>query len=137
MARRTKLRTGAIDHTSVFVGASTEGGDLDGKIIVTPAGTTWELDILSSIAVPSPLPGSGPYVVSLNQPDGPNYVSVVKMSGTPSVDTSGDKRLFVFINGVELNSSALGGTSNPDEIEITLDYELDSSSDTIKVWYSV
>ena len=84
-----------------------------------------------------PLPASGPYVVSLNQSVSNGHASVVKLSGTPSLDSSGDRRLFVFINGVELNSSALGTTSNTDEIEITLDYPLDETSDTIKVWYSV
>lgn len=134
MARRTQLRTGAIDHTSVFIGGTT---DTDGKIILTSAGTTWELDILSDITVPNPIPASGPYVVSINQPNGSDFVSVIKLSGIPSVDSSGDRRLFVFINGVELNNSALGTTLNTDEIKITLDYELDSTSDTIKVWYSV
>ena len=60
------------------------------------------------------------------------------MSGIPSRDTSGDKRLFVFINGVELTANALDDVPNQDsQIKITLDYPLDSSSDTIKVWYSV
>jgi hypothetical protein len=134
MTRITKLRRGAIDHENVFVGATLNS---TGQIIVSPAGTTWELDILSSIAVPSPLPASGPYVVSLNQAVSNGHASVVKLSGTPSLDSSGDRRLFVFINGVELNSSALGTTSNTDEIEIILDYQLDETSDTIKVWYSV
>ena len=134
MARITKLRKGAINHEDVFVGATLNA---TGQIVVSPTGTTWELDILSSIAVPSSLPASGPYVVSLNQSVTNGYTSVVKLSGTPSLDSSGDRRLFVFINGVELNSSALGTTSNTDEIEILLNYELDETSDTIKVWYSV
>ena len=132
MTRVTKQRKGSLEHTSVFSGASINS---DGQIEIS-SGTNWELDILSDISVPDPTPSSGPYVVSLNTLNGQDYDSVVKMSGTPSTDTSGDKRLFVFINGVELNSTALGSTANLDEIKITLDYELNPSTDTIKVWYS-
>ena len=132
--RITKQRKGSLDHASLFTDASVNS---EGEIILSSSGTAWELDILTSISVPNPTPASGPYVVSLNTASGSDYVSVVKMSGVPSLDASGDKRLFVFINGVELNASALGSTSNSDEIQITLDYELDSASDTIKVWYSV
>ena len=134
MARVTKQRKDSLDHTSIFTDA---GVNSEGEIILSSSGGVWELDILTSISVPNPTPSSGPYVVSLNTATSEGNVSVIKMSGVPSLDASGDKRLFVFINGVELNASALGSTSNSDEIQITLDYQLDATSDTIKVWYSV
>lgn len=135
MARRTQLRTGAIDHTSVFVGAST---DDDGKIVVTPAGTTWELDILTDITKGGNNAG-GASVLSLNTDTGNDtYETILQLSGAPSLDATGDKRLFVFINGVELTANALDDVVNQDsQIKITLDYPLDDTSDTIKVWYSV
>ena len=134
MARRTQLRTGAIDHTSVFVGASVDG---DGKIVVTPAGTTWELDILTNINE-GVVNAGGASVDTLNKDLGGTYETILQLSGAPSLDATGDKRLFVFINGVELTANALSDVVDEDsQIKITLDYQLDPASDTIKVWYSV
>lgn len=135
MARRTQLRTGAIDHTSVFVGATLNP---TGQIVVTPAGTTWELDILTDISEGGNNDG-GASVVALNTDlSNDTYETILQLSGAPSSDATGDKRLFVFINGVELTANALDDVVDQDsQIKITLDYQLDSTSDTIKVWYSV
>lgn len=135
MARRTQLRTGAIDATSVFVGATLNPA---GQIVVTPAGTTWELDILTDITEGVTNAG-GARVVALNTDLGNDtYGTILQLSGEPSSDATGDKRLFVFINGVELTANALDDVANEDtQIKITLDYQLDETSDTIKVWYSV
>lgn len=135
MARRTQLRTGAIDHTSVFV-----GGTLNptGQIVISPPGTTWELDILTNISENGNNAG-GASVVTLNSNSGSGtYETILQLSGTPSSDATGDKRLFVFINGIELTASALENVVDQDsQIKIILDYLLDDTSDTIKVWYSV
>ena len=135
MARRTQLRTGAIDATSVFVGATLNP---TGQIVVTPAGTTWELDILTDISVGGNN-GGGASVLTLNNDLGNDtYETILQLSGAPSSDATGDKRLFVFINGVELTANALDDVVDQDsQIKITLDYQLDETSDTIKVWYSV
>ena len=135
MARRTQLRTGAIDATSVFVGATLNPA---GQIVVTPAGTTWELDILTNISEGG-TNGGGAYVVALNTDlNNDTYETILQLSGEPSSDATGDKRLFVFINGVELTANALDDVVDQDsQIRIILDYQLDETSDTIKVWYSV
>lgn len=135
MARRTQLRTGAIDYASVFVGATLNPA---GQIVVTPEGTTWELDILTNINE-GVINAGGASVDTLNKDlGGGTYETILQLSGAPSSDATGDKRLFVFINGVELTANALDDVVDQDsQIKITLDYELDPASDTIKVWYSV
>lgn len=132
MGRRTKIRTGAIDVTSVFSGASVNS---DGQIQIS-SGTNWELDILTDITEGGTNAG-GASVIQLNNNVGNDYETIIQLTGTPSADTSGDKRLFVFINGVELTANALSDVANQtSQIKITLDYQLNPSTDTIKVWYS-
>ena len=132
MGRRTKIRAGALDVTSVFSGASVNS---DGQIQIS-SGTNWELDILTDITEGGTNAG-GASVIQLNNNVGNDYETIIQLTGTPSADTSGDKRLFVFINGVELTANALSDVANqPSQIKITLDYQLNTNTDTIKVWYS-
>ena len=132
MGRRTKNRAGALDVTSVFYGASVNS---DGQIQIS-SGTNWELDILTDITEGGTNAG-GASVIQLNNNVGNDYETIIQLTGTPSADTSGDKRLFVFINGVELTANALSDVANqPSQIKITLDYQLNTNTDTIKVWYS-
>ena len=133
MGRRTKIRAGALDVTSVFSGASVNS---DGQIQIS-SGTNWELDILTDITEGETNAG-GASVSLLNDDLGNDtYETIIQLTGTPSADTSGDKRLFVFINGVELTANALSDVANqPSQIKITLDYQLNTNTDTIKVWYS-
>lgn len=134
MGRRTKIRAGAIDHQA-FTASTLNAAD--GKITIGSSGTNWELDILTDIAENVTNDG-GASVTQLNYDLGNNtYETIIQLTGTPSADTSGDKRLFVFINGVELTANALSDVANQtSQIKITLDYQLNPSTDTIKVWYS-
>lgn len=139
MTRITKLRRGAIDHEDMFVGATLNA---TGQILVTPAGTTWELDILTNINALTQAPaGQQAYVTSLSQLQSSGLQrTIIQLSGTPSTDTSGDRRLFLFINGAELPASSLIPLTSgdpTDQITFDLNYSLDPASDTIKVWYSV
>ena len=133
MGRRTKIRAGAIDHQA-FTASTLNAAD--GKITIGSSGTNWELDILTDITEGGTNDG-GASVIQLNNSAGNDYETIIQLTGTPSADTSGDKRLFVFINGVELTANALSDVANQtSQIKITLDYQLNPSTDTIKVWYS-
>ena len=126
MAQFTRIRPSSL-HSSVL------------------AGRTWELDILTDITERTSAPsGQQAYVTSLNDPQsGDLYRTTIKLSGSPSTDASGDRRLFAFINGAELPATSLVALQSgdpTDEIKFDLGYELTatgSTTDTIKVWYSV